>query len=189
MSLSRLVSTLSSYQATIKHSVKPTIIYITLLITSVGCHSGSTESVKDSHQENIVSANPIQEPEPSKSDNSSGPIWVYDFDESINDFKLIKFRDVAPDILTAPGIEEIINRTWPKIQIKYVSIAHDTILISIPESEVFTQQMGTAGARQFMISTTYSFTELPSVNYVKYEFEIGDHATPGVYQRGSWGVK
>lgn len=169
--------------------MKNTLCHICLLILAVGCHSGSKESAQDSHQESVVAVDTIQEPEHSMDSNSSGALWAYDYDESINDFKLIQLRPITPDTLTVLKIREIINSTWPKVQIKYVATTHDTIHISIPESEVLTQQMGTAGADQFMISTTYSFTELPDVNYVKYEFDMGDHAIPGVYRRGSWNEK
>lgn len=46
--------------------------------------------------------------------------------------------------------------------------------------------MGSAGAESFMISTTFSLTELKGVNYVSYDFEEGDPSRPGVYNRNSW---
>ena len=46
--------------------------------------------------------------------------------------------------------------------------------------------MGTTGAEEFMVSCTYSFTELTNVNYVKFKFIEGDHTVPGVYSRTSW---
>jgi len=47
--------------------------------------------------------------------------------------------------------------------------------------------MGTWGADQFVISTTYSFSELAGIKYVSFTFIEGDHAMPGVYSRNSWG--
>lgn len=49
-----------------------------------------------------------------------------------------------------------------------------------------TQQMGSAGAESFMISTSFSLTELEGINNVSFDFEEGDHARPGVYNRNSW---
>jgi len=83
-------------------------------------------------------------------------------------------------------MEKIINKTWPRVQIKYIKTSHDTAFISIPESEVLTQQMGSAGAESFMVSTVYSFTEIKGIKYVSLDFEFGDHANPGVYNRNSW---
>jgi hypothetical protein len=88
--------------------------------------------------------------------------------------------------LTIQLIEKIVNKTWPKVQIKYLKTSKDTVFIAIPNSEVLTQQMGTSGAEAFMISTTYSLTDLKGIKYVSYDFEIGDHANPGVYSRSYW---
>ncbi len=46
--------------------------------------------------------------------------------------------------------------------------------------------MGTSGAEGFMVSTTFTFTELNGIKYVSYDFQYGDHANPGVYDRHSW---
>jgi len=46
--------------------------------------------------------------------------------------------------------------------------------------------MGSAGAESFMVSTVYSFTEIKGIKYVSLDFEFGDHANPGVYNRNSW---
>lgn len=113
-------------------------------------------------------------------------LWEYQFDTIANDFRPVKVRDVRADSLTAEKIEAIINNTWPNVQIRYLETSGDTVAIEIAESTILTQQMGTAGAKQFMVSTTYSFTELSDVRYVSFDFEEGDHAVPGVYHRGSW---
>ena len=121
--------------------------------------------------------------------DSSTALWTLDIDNSTDDFKLVKSKEVNSETLTPAGVVLIVNKSWPKIQIKYFVQRSDTIVISIPESEVLTQRMGTMGAEQFMSSTTYSFTELTDVNYVKYEFEAGVHALPGVYSRESWNAQ
>jgi len=46
--------------------------------------------------------------------------------------------------------------------------------------------MGSAGAESFMVSTVYSFTEIVGIKNVSIDFEAGDHASPGVYNRNSW---
>jgi len=169
--------------------MKIQVLYIGLLITTFGCNNSTKEPTQNLNSENVVSADTINESENSMIYNSHAALWAYDFDESTNDFKPIKLKEFNNDTLTPVGIEKIINMTWPKVQIKYLKTNNDTIVISIPKSEVLTQQMGTTGADQFMISTTYSFTELTHVNFVKYEFEMGDHAKPGVYSREYWNEK
>jgi hypothetical protein len=39
------------------------------------------------------------------------------------------------------------------------------------------------GAKIYMMESTYSFTELPNVKFVKFIFREGDHASPGVFTR------
>src|SRR5690606_3905092 len=83
--------------------------------------------------------------------------WEYEYDTVTLDFKPVKVREVPADSLTAEGIETMINHTWPNVQGRYIETFGDTVYLEIPESTVLTQQMGTAGAEQFMVSTTYSF--------------------------------
>ena len=116
----------------------------------------------------------------------SGAIWIYDYNQQTEGFEVIQIRPVDSDTLTGETIEKIINKTWPRVQIKFIGTSNDTAFISIPDSEVLTQQMGTAGAESFMISTTFSFTELYGIKYVCFDFEEGDHGVPGVYNRNSW---
>lgn len=166
--------------------MKRQLLYIGLLIAIFGCNNGAKVPTHKANSEKVVLADTIKEPENSINYDSQVAIWAYDFDESTKEFKPNQLREFNNDTLTPIGIEKIINKTWPKVQIRYLKTTNDTIIISIPKSEVLTQQMGTTGADQFMISTTYSFTELTDVNYVKFEFEMGDHAKPGVYDRESW---
>lgn len=43
--------------------------------------------------------------------------------------------------------------------------------------------MGTTGAQAYLAELTYSMTEVPTVKYVNFDFQEGDHASPGVYQK------
>lgn len=120
---------------------------------------------------------------------SAYPFWGSVYDTALKDHRAIKLRPFFSDTLNPRLIETIINKTWPKVQIRVLKTSQDTLYLSIPNSTVLTQQMGTDGAKEFMLSTTYSFTELTWVKYVSFAFEEGDHAVPGVYSRRSWGRK
>lgn len=169
--------------------MKTTIGIIIILISTLGCNNSKHDNseIKNSDSSLYEPNTELDE----KKVNSflyvpNEAIWEYQFDTVLKDFKPVQLRKFRKDTLTAQGIERIINKTWPKIQIKYLKTYKDTIFISISDSEVLTQQMGTSGADGFMISTTYSFTELPGIKYVSYDFEAGDHANPGVFNRNSW---
>jgi hypothetical protein len=118
--------------------------------------------------------------------NESEAIWGIVIDTLTGDEKLTQLKPVEKEVLTGEMIEKIINKTWPRVQVKFLRTSNDTAFITIPESEVLTQQMGSAGAESFMVSTVYSFTEIKGIKFVSFEFEMGDHASPGVYNRNSW---
>lgn len=160
---------------------------LVLILLGVGCNRSSQR--EDTQQEEPDSGlmDSAQMPEQPFVYRPADALWEYQLDSTTQDFKPVKLRAIAPDSLTAQRVETIVNNTWPNVQINYLQTSADTAYIEIPESLVLTQQMGTAGAKQFLVSTTYSFTELPNVQYVAFDFEEGDHAVPGVYSRDSWG--
>ncbi len=161
-------------------------IFIGLLLLGVGCNQSTQQKEEQYDGSDTMSLDGDQQTKNPFIYVPTDAFWEYQFDTTTNDFKPVKLREVQADTLTAKRIEEMINHTWPNVQIKYIETFGDTVYLEIPESTVLTQQMGTAGAQQFMVSTTYSFTELPNVRYVAFGFEEGDHAVPGVYHRGSW---
>jgi hypothetical protein len=156
-------------------------IWIFLLLVSA-CNEGQKDR---SIAGNLDTAVYTLTPSP-KDYNEEYALWAYQFDTLSREFKPVKLKRFNGDSLTPQSIEAIVNKTWLKVQIQYLRTSHDTVFITIPYSEVLTQQMGSTGAEEFMVSTTYSFTELKGIKYVAYDFELGDHASPGIYQRASW---
>lgn len=159
------------------------VIFIGLLVLITGCNqskqpdedTADTGAVDDrSDAQNLFIYTP------------KDAFWEYQYDTTIQDFKPVKVREIPADSLTTESVESIVNNTWPNVQVSYQKTSGDTVFLEIPESAVLTQQMGTAGAKQFLVSTTYSFTELSGVHYVAFDFEEGDHAVPGVYSRKSF---
>lgn len=158
---------------------------ISILIIT-GCNSKQREddSSLDSFEkfEKVKENSMLYEP--------ASAIWQYNFNQQTEKFEIVQSRPFNSDTLTGKTLEKIINQTWPKVQIKFIKTSNDTAYIVIPNSEILTQQMGTTGADSFMISTTFSFTELNGIKYVNFDFEEGDHTIPGTYNRNSWnGIK
>jgi hypothetical protein len=109
-----------------------------------------------------------------------GPVWVYDVMEDT----VKQVRTISKDSLTVDKLISIINSEYnSRIRLDFKSVSNDTIYVQIKDSEYFTQRMGTSGADEFMISSTFTLTELPNIKFVNFEFEFGDHATPGTYSR------
>ncbi len=110
-------------------------------------------------------------------------IWISAYDSSNGEFFLKKQRSFDEDTLTAEGLVKDINTGWENVHLVFDKIVNDTLYVSIPNSVYLTQQMGTAGADAYISSTTYTLTELKGIEFVNYEFEPGDHLTPGTFSR------
>lgn len=107
-------------------------------------------------------------------------LWRYDLEKDT----ICQLRPVKRDTLTADGLVRLVNAVYTgKVCVELVHVSNDTIFVKIPDAEYLTQRMGTSGADEFMISSTFTLTELPDIRYVDFDFEIGDHASPGTYTR------
>jgi hypothetical protein len=163
--------------------MKINIISWALLLALISCNPSprdNTTSDKTNDEKAAV------QPESSAVSDLTIALYSYTFNEELETYEINRLRPFDNDTLTGEGLERIINKTWPTVQIKYTGILNDTAFVSIPNSQVLTQQMGSAGAESFLVTTTWSFTELKGISNVAYDFEVGDHATPGVYNRNSW---
>lgn len=161
-------------------------IGMALLLLGVGCNRSGHQDSEQTEQEDNISLDSASKSKKSFQYVPKDAFWEYQFDTISNDFKLVKLREVKPDSLTVEGVTSIVNTTWPDVQVQYRMTSGDTVYLEVPESTILSQQMGSAGAQQFLSSTTYSFTELAGINYVFFDFDEGDHAVPGVYHRNSW---
>lgn len=168
------------------------IMAIGFMLLATACNRGgersetaSPGSTSSPGSDRVATEIPVSQPE----DEYTGPaqlLWDYRFDTISNEYLPIKMRQIDADTLSVEKMEALINRAWPDVQISLQSTSGDTVFIAIPDSDALTQRMGSAGANQFMVSTTYSFTEVPGINHVSFSFKVGDHATPGTYNRRSW---
>ena len=88
--------------------------------------------------------------------------------------------------LQEDAILNVLNKKYPEIKLEAKGFKGDTLVVAIKNAFYLTQAMGTTGADTYLAEATYSLTEIPSVKAVKFEFEEGDHAIPGVYTRESF---
>jgi len=154
-----------------------------MLLVIVSCNPSSRDTSTSEKTNNEKAA--VQQ-ESSAASDPTVALYSYTFNQEQEIYQINQLRPFNNDTLTGEGLERIINKTWPKVQIKYTGTSNDTAFVSIPDSQVLTQQMGSSGAESFLVTTTWSFTELKGINHVAYDFEVGDHAMPGVYNRNSW---
>ena len=101
-------------------------------------------------------------------------------------FKLQKPKVPGIDTFSAKSLIQLLNNNSDSIYLDYIKTSHDTIYVHISHSEMLTERIGSTGAEMYMASTTYSLTELKNIKYVNFDFEEGDHASPGVYTRDNF---
>jgi hypothetical protein len=71
-------------------------------------------------------------------------------------------------------------------KVKLVKIERSVAFIEVINAGYLTRRMGSSGAQAYLASVTYTLTENPQIKKVKFIFEGGDHAKPGVYSRKSF---
>ena len=99
----------------------------------------------------------------------------------------IEFRkQPSMEKLSVESIISFLNADNANIQLHYVKTSHDTIFVNIPEAMYLTQQMGSTGPMIYLSEVVYNLTQLPDIHAVNFDFEEGDHATPGTYNRNSF---
>ena len=115
-----------------------------------------------------------------KSKQESIAIWEFN---CMNDTIIQKNKLVKKDI-NSKFLISLLNKKYnKKVKLNYIMTSKDTLFVTIEDSTIITQQMGTCGAHAYLIESTFTLTELPNINYVNFNFEGGDHAVPGTYNR------
>ena len=109
------------------------------------------------------------------------PVWTYEYDSVSGDSHLKKLRELTNEERSAGTLIAIAS--GGEVQLKLIRVSGDTMYVTIPDSKVLTQQMGSTGATQFMATATYTLTEMSGVKYIHFDFQEGDHAEPGTYSR------
>lgn len=110
--------------------------------------------------------------------------WQAYLDDSTDKLKYRKLP--ANDTLTSLSIINFINTGNPNIKMEFVKQSNDTVFIRIPDAVYLTQQMGSTGPTLYMSEVVYNMTQVSGINEVNFDFEQGDHASPGTYNRNSF---
>lgn len=108
------------------------------------------------------------------------PIWTYSVEDTLQYWG----RDDTVDHSLRQLIA-VVNAGYARSPVKIDSVdwRNDTVFVKIDSAEYLTSRMGSAGAREYLAVATFTLTEAAGAKYVCFEFEEGDHAAPGVYDR------
>lgn len=108
------------------------------------------------------------------------PMWTYDYDADT-----VRYVGGLDSVdLSLEELAQMVNDKYrDKVMLDLVGQQNDTVFVKIDSAIYLTQQMGSAGARDFMAVTTFILTEAKGSEYISFDFKEGDHASPGVYSR------
>ena len=91
--------------------------------------------------------------------------------------------DKDPESFAAPEGEPL--HLYPP-KLKLIKISGDTVYITVINDFYLTQSMGSTGAEEYIVKSGISLLEIEGINYVDYNFNMGDHAYPGTFSRAGY---
>lgn len=161
---------------------RPILLLFFVSLFFVSCTSADEEDevVYETVQD---SASAPTSEEPTVTISNTPSMWTVEMQPNSENEKLQKPTDASIETLSAPKIIDLLNSKFADVHLNLKKISHDTIYVSIPESSKLTNQMGSTGAFNYMATVVYNLTELKSLKYINFDFEVGNHASPGVYTR------
>lgn len=114
----------------------------------------------------------------------TGAVYMYNDTTGVPE----KHAGISAESTTPEELVEAVNKYTGKgnITLLYVKTSNDTLYVRVPNSDYLTRQMGTLGAHAYMATATYTLTEAEGIHHVHFDFEEGDHAAPGTYNRKSF---
>ncbi|MRX48820.1 hypothetical protein [Pedobacter puniceum] len=160
-----------------------TLIFIVTLASCVRDNKQETQDVADSISSDVSST--ATETTTTHAELKELP-WLAEVDTVSLNISLKRNNQVSTQNLDAKNVIQIINKKYPENQLVWKKKSNDTAYVNIPDAFYLTQSSGSLGARIFLAESTFSITEIPGIKVVYFDFEAGDHASPGAYQRADF---
>lgn len=160
-----------------------TLIFIVTLASCVRDNKQETQDVTDSVSSDVSST--ATETTTTHAELKELP-WLAEVDTVSLNISLKRNNQVSTQNLDAKNVIQIINKKYPENQLVWKKKSNDTAYVNIPDAFYLTQSSGSLGARIFLAESTFSITEIPGIKVVYFDFEAGDHASPGAYQRADF---
>ena len=105
-------------------------------------------------------------------------IWYTDYDTVTKSDVLIK-GDKLKDFNTSLDSILFEFNSSTDMPLTYVKTLTDTLYVKVENAEQLTQRMGSTGADWYLASATFTLLEIDNINAIHFDFEEGDHASPG----------
>lgn len=113
------------------------------------------------------------------------PYFVY-FDEQAERMEIERDASFDRAALQVDSLTQLFRMHYPQVPLAVTRQEGSTLHLEISDPTYLTQQMGSSGAKTYLVEVTYAFTEIAGIDEVNIVFEEGDHAIPGAYNRNSF---
>ncbi len=163
--------------------MKKTILYLSVICVLFACNS-DTKNIEDVDDVQENTAVPKTQP-----DKLFDVPWAAVLDSASQKISMQQTNGVNDEDLNLDNVAESLNRKYPEITLLEPTQKNDTVFVKIKDASYLTQGSGTMGAEIYMAECTYSFTQIPGVTLVKFDFPVGDHASPGTFKRSDFEFK
>lgn len=164
--------------------MKKTILYFSAICLFAACNSDTknTDASNDSSQ----TVNALTPTQPAQLFDVP---WAAVLDSTSQKIKMTQTEGVKDEDLNLENVTESLNRKYPEIILSNPVQKNDTVFVKIADANYLTQGAGTMGAEIYLAESTYSFTQIPGVAFVNFNFAVGDHASPGTFTRSNFEFK
>lgn len=108
-------------------------------------------------------------------------LLVYDVDPSNK--TMHRFTEVPDSAFTVQRVINGLNQKYPDVQLQLLKQQSDTVYVSVPESEVVGERMGSTGAGTWFADVVLNLTAVNGVRFVNITMEEGSHASSGVFKK------
>ncbi|WP_017257790.1 hypothetical protein [Pedobacter arcticus] len=163
--------------------MKKTILYLAGMCLIFACTSDTKNTENVDHTQETTSTAKTQ---PEKLFDVP---WAAVLDSTSQKISMQQTVGVNDEDLNLANVTESLNRKYPEITITEPTQKGDTVFIKIKDASYLTQGSGSMGAEIYMAECTYSFTQIPGVTFVNFDFATGDHASPGTFKRSDFEFK
>lgn len=127
----------------------------------------------------------VEEPIETMTSLPALPYFVY-FDEQAEQMEIERDPSFSNQALHVDSLTTLFRMHYPEVPLTVSGQEGNTLRLEISDPTFLTQQMGSSGAKTYLVEVTYAFTEISGIDQVNIVFEEGDHAIPGVYNRDSF---
>jgi hypothetical protein len=154
---------------------QPLLFVVSFAMLLAACTSGDKRADANAGDSTTIEQTIVEQPD-------TVLFWTID---DYNKTKAAVYKDTV-EITEPASVVNGINSIYPNIHLKFDRLSNDTVYAKIDSSFAFSNDMGTAGAAEYLSTVVLNLTTLKNINFVNLDFPQGSHASPGVFAKTSY---